>query len=354
MIKRIVFIVLLAFSLPIFGQQAYFCEGDSIIVFKAAPSDSENLVEWEFILDNGAEVVGLTNEDSLMVKFTNSGDYILQFREYGSPTCYTAVEKEIKVFENPTADFTSDEVCIDDTVNFINTSSIPAGLQNSVWRIGNQTFDAFNFDYKFYELGDYLIELSITDNNGCSDRQSLTYSLLDPPRVDFYFSPEHPTTLDPEVSFVNISSSGNAVWTIDGDTLLSDWQPSFTFDTAGWHTVDLVVVDEQGCIDSISKNVLVESEILFFLPNTFSPDGDGLNDTYGAKIFNIERYQSFQFEVYNRWGEIIFYSNNPEYEWDGKTSKGTDAIMDKYSWSLKLTDELGKEVRSFGTVNLLR
>jgi len=354
MIKRIIFIVLLALSSQAFAQQAFFCEGDSIIMFKASPSDSQNLVEWEFILDNGAEVVGLTNLDSIMVKFPNPGDYILQFREYGSPNCYTAVEKEITVFANPIANFTSDQVCIDDTVNFINTSDVPAGLSSSIWRIGSQTFETFNFDYKFFELGEYSIELSITDNNGCSDRQALTYSLLEPPRVDFYFEPEHPTTLDPEVTFVNISVTGDALWTVDRDTILSDWQPIFMFDSAGWHTVNLLVVDEQGCIDSISKNVLVESEIIFYLPNSFSPDGDGLNDTFGMKAFNVERYQSYQFEVYNRWGEIMFSSNNPENQWDGNTTKGTNAIMGQYSWSLKLTDELGKEVRSFGYVNLLR
>lgn len=354
MIKRIIFILLLALNFQGYAQQAFFCEGDSIITFKAAASDSQNLVEWEFILDNGAEIIGLVNEDSLMVKFPNPGDYILQFREYGSPTCYTAVEKEIKVYANPSASFTSDQVCLEDTVNFINTSDVPAGLMSSVWRIGNQTFDTFNFDYKFNELGDYSIELSIIDNNGCTDDETLNYSLLEPPKVDFYFEPEHPTTLDPEVSFVNISVSGNALWTIDGDTVISDWQPSFIFDSAGWHSVDLVVVDEQGCIDSISKNVLVESEIIFYLPNSFSPDGDGLNDSFGMKAFNIERYQSFQLEVYNRWGEVVFSSSNPENKWDGKTTKGSDAIVDRYSWSLKLTDELGKEVRSFGYVNLIR
>ena len=116
------------------------------------------------------------------------------------------------VSPNPLAIFSSNQVCIYDTVEFFNTSIVSDGIQSSEWRIGDEVINTLNLNYKFNEIGEYLIELSVVSNAGCSDSESLTLNLSDRPLAEFYHYPEKITTLNPEVEFVNLSSEGTVNW----------------------------------------------------------------------------------------------------------------------------------------------
>ena len=70
--------------------------------------------------------------------------------------------------------------------------------------------------------------------------------------------------------------------------------------------------------------------------------------------FRIDKIQNYQFQITNRWGEIIFYSEDVNAKWDGKTSQGNDAMPGSYLWSVRVVDELGKVTRKFGDFTLLR
>ena len=131
--------ILLFLKLSILGycQNLQICLSDSLEHFSVVPSSSSNLLEWEFIYGDGAEIVEGQFSDSISVLFSNPGDYILQLREFGSNNCFAAVEMNILVNPNPLASFFSDEICIYDSVKFINTSISSDGLQSSIWRIGD-------------------------------------------------------------------------------------------------------------------------------------------------------------------------------------------------------------------------
>ena len=104
-------------------QNIQICLSDSLEHFSVIPSISTNSLEWEFIYGDGAEIVEGQFSDSISVIFSKPGEYILQFREFGSNDCYAAVEMNILVSPNPLASFTSNEICIYDSVKFINTST---------------------------------------------------------------------------------------------------------------------------------------------------------------------------------------------------------------------------------------
>jgi gliding motility-associated-like protein len=157
------------------------------------------------------------------------------------------------------------------------------------------------------------------------------------------------------VSFVNLTNNGNIVSWSFGDNQFSDqWAPIHTYDTLGWFEVILKVQNQEGCADSISKQLLIENELIYYFPTSFTPDGDGLNDVFGISGFRINKIQEYQFQITNRWGEIIFYSDDVNAVWDGRTTNGNDAMSGSYLWSVRIIDELGKVTTNYGDFTLLR
>tara|TARA_B100001741_G_scaffold313793_1_gene322051 strand:+ start:5551 stop:6612 length:1062 start_codon:yes stop_codon:yes gene_type:complete len=351
---RVLTFFLIKLSVLGYCQNIQICLSDNLEYFSATPSLSTNNLEWEFIYGDGAEIINGQFTDNIAVKFTNTGNYILQFREFGSNNCFAVVEMNIIVNPNPLADFTSNGICIYDSVKFINTSISSDGLQSSIWRIGDNIIDAIDLNYQFNQEGEYLIELSVTDNLGCTDIESLFFKLSDRPIANFYYVPENVTTLNPMVEFFNLSSSGNVIWDFDDDFYSDEWEPIHYFDSAGLYDIQLTLEDENGCKDSTNNSLLVINELIFYLPTSFTPDGNGLNDDFGLKGYNIDRFKEFSMVITNRWGEIIYSVNNINQKWNGNNLAGNKAMSGTYLWTINITDELGKQTKHIGEVTLVR
>lgn len=350
---RIIFVTaFLHFTISGFSQVTEVCIGDTID-FRSSPFIADNDFEWEFILDPGANIIGGQNDSILRVYFDNPGDYILQFREFALTNCFGVVEQNIRVLPNPIAAFENNPICVYDSASFINNSFSEDGIQSTIWKIGNQYFDDYNLNYVFNEAGDYLVELSIISNSGCSDQEALQFNIADRPTADFYFTPEKITTLNPEVNFFNLSNVGTVWWDFGDSTSSYQWQPNHIYESPGWFDVTLHLTDDLGCQDSITKSILVSDEIIFYLPTSFTPDGDGVNDTFGPKGYLIDTYTSYELKIFNRWGECIFISNDLNYTWDG-TKNNRDVQTGLYHWSLRVTNSFGKKVREIGELTLIR
>ena len=205
--KHIGVIILLQLCLLSFSQDVIVCQGDTF-KFNSVSSNTSNFVEWDFVNGPDVEIISGQNTDSLTVKFNETGNYTLQFREYALPECFGYVEQNIEVVSNPLANFSNGAICIYDSIKFFNNSSAIDGIQSSIWRIGDFVYNGLNLTYTFDETGDYVIELSVESNNGCSDKFDMSFKLSDRPKASFYFSPEHPSSLSPIVTFNNTSLNG--------------------------------------------------------------------------------------------------------------------------------------------------
>lgn len=90
------------------------------------------------------------------------------------------------------------------------------------------------------------------------------------------------------------------------------------------------------------------------MPTSFTPNGDGLNDVFSLRGYEVEKIQEFTLEITNRWGEVIFSNDDIKQGWDGRNFQGNEAMTGTYLWSIRLKDELGKQTRQIGEVTLLR
>ena len=341
-------------SIQTISQSINLCAGDSDVKFSSNVSSASNPTEWVFVDGSGMVIENGQNTSDLLVSFPIVEDYILEFREYGSQNCFTAQQIEIKVNPNPILEVSYAEDCYKDSIYFTNNSIVDTTVQSVNWLVDDYSFDSYNLSYPLSNESN-IFELIIIDVLNCSSSMSTSFVPSDRPFVDFYHKPEKITILNPEVSFINLSSNVDSILWDFGDYHISDeWDPIHTYDSLGWFDVILKVQNDEGCKDSIVKKILIENDQICYFPNSFTPDGDGLNDNFGISGFRTEKIIDYDFQITNRWGQVIFYSNDVNEKWDGKTKKGNDAVAGAYLWSAKITDELGKITRKFGDVILIR
>ena len=119
------------------------------------------------------------------------------------------------------------------------------------------------------------------------------------------------------------------------------------------YPVTLYVTTEHGCVDSTTRDVLVVSEVILYAPNTFTPDGDEFNQNWNFVIMGIDIYD-FNLKIFDRWGEMIWESNDPAIGWDG-TYNGRIVQQGMYSWVIECKDQFNDAKHVFdGHINVLR
>jgi gliding motility-associated-like protein len=129
---------------------------------------------------------------------------------------------------------------------------------------------------------------------------------------------------DPRIFFFNESENSVAwQWDIAGLRSTNEQNPAFVFDNRepGFYDVCLVASDAHGCTDTICHLVTIEDVLFTYVANTFTPNADGTNDVWGMSS-NIPDMKEFSMEVYDRWGQIVFESNDPYKMWNGTFKNG--------------------------------
>ena len=186
--------------------------------------------------------------------------------------------------------------------------------------------------------------VTATDAFGCSGQASVAVQLHPEPTVN--------TSQDTGIDYGESTQlmawgTGALVWSPAG-TLSCDScaDPVATPLSSTAYTVELT--DANGCTVTATVTVFVNG--VLYVPNTFTPDGDGINDGFRAMATEIDE---FRLLVFNRWGEEIFASNTLDKAWDG-TYQGVRSPIDTYVWRIDLRELNGKRRTVFGHVNLVR
>ncbi|PCI96693.1 MAG: hypothetical protein COB15_09310, partial [Flavobacteriales bacterium] len=142
-------------------------------------------------------------------------------------------------------------------------------------------------------------------------------------------------------------------WNIAGLNTSTLQIHTYTFpEDTGHYLITLTIIDANGCTNTITHTAIVTGEFGIFVPNSFTPDGDGLNDNFFPSGFGIGN-EEFSFFIFDRWGELIYETHTKFAPWDGKF-KGKSVPNDVYVWKLKFKDINGKEHSKVGNVNVVR
>lgn len=224
------------------------------------------------------------------------------------------------------------------------------------WSFGDGTFSsAANPLYTYSQTGTYLVNVTVTSPAGCSsqDQTTCTAIVTVSPVADFDIDQYESSIINPVFRFTDLSVNADTwSWNFgDGQTSVEK-NPVHTYKEKGLYTVKLVTTNSGGCIDSIIKLVRIEPEFTFYIPNTFTPDGDNLNDIFTGVGMEIAE---FEMQIYDRWGEMIYETQELTMGWNGTVKGGSEiAQQDVYVYQIKLRDTFRKQHQYTGHVNLIK
>ena len=245
---------------------------------------------------------------------------------------------------------TSDTLCPGEE-GFIDLTITPTDTYLVTWNgdTGNPTY--------YEDDAGTSVEISITDENGCQRDTTLDIPAFSAPNAAFSITPNDACIPFDQIGNIAFEdSSANAVtgtWYF-GDGTSSPLSPgesvSHVYETAGLYTVALTVVNEGECVDSTSLQLCILPPDPVFVPDIFSPNDDGKNDTLYVRGLLITR---LEFRVYSRWGEVVFETNLPNKGWDGQL-RGVPAPSGSYYYTLSASIGTATRVERVGEVVLVR
>jgi gliding motility-associated-like protein len=205
--------------------------------------------------------------------------------------------------------------------------------------------------------GQYTIIMVAENDYGCIDTFTHLVTGYPSPVADFEFGfdPYTDTVFDnQEFSLINTSLVGEFFrWFIDEDTLYQNSTGEFThaIDSFDVYKITLEAENEYGCTDLASKKLRVHPEEWLYVPNAFTPNGDGLNDVFEVVYNNIA---IFEVLVVDRWGSILFRSQDPGFTWDGRTEDGELLPEGVYVYRIQAWGFSGRSHHKQGSLTLIR
>lgn len=304
---------------------------------------------WDFGVQGTNSDVSTEFEPTYV--YPDTGTYIVKLVVNPGSSCPDSIARLVKIYPNFVASFidTGDH-CPGAGVNFTDrTISTMKPINYWKWSFGDgDSSFAQNPVHIFQHGGTYNVILISQNAKNCSDT-ALQRVLVQNFRP---FAGDDTVIVKGETIIFN--AQGGVKYTWSPSENLSDaniGNPSRYYPDTGLFTYYVHVESAFGCTGDDTIQVLVVNQASFFMPNAFSPNGDGLNDIFRPVAVGYRSLKSFQ--VFNRWGEEVYSGKTLETGWDG-TYNHRQAEIGVYFWQISFIDRFGKEGYLKGDVTLLR
>jgi gliding motility-associated-like protein len=193
---------------------------------------------------------------------------------------------------------------------------------------------------------------------GCSRSYEQKVYLQPNPTADFDVSSYELNSYEPRVETKNKSDRAlRYVWSFgDGSLPSQETAPTYTYEgKPGEYNIRLIAISNgKNCSDTAVRKVLIPEELIYYVPNTFTPNGDANNNTFQPVFTSGYDPQDFTFLIFNRWGDLVFESHDAKIGWDG-TYSGNFVGNDTYTWKLEFKEKKTEKRHSkIGVANLIR
>jgi gliding motility-associated-like protein len=274
--------------------------------------------------------------------------------------CSPPIQTAVSVIDNPVpiVSFSPDSAkgCAPLSVNFADLSTAAPG-STYLWDLGDgSSANSTSFSHNYPNPGVYSISLTVTTPANCIASVTVPYvvEVFPLPDANFATSSEEVEQMAPTVSFANLSSDADLwEWDFgDGTTDISTYSPNHQYRDTGTYLIRLAVVNEHGCRDTVYGKIRVRPEWSIFIPNTFTPNGDGKNDGFTAFAYGL---LDFDMWILDRWGAKIYHSEDINKPWNGTyLDNGNFCQNDVYVYKIKAHDVYGKMHTYIGHVTLWR
>jgi gliding motility-associated-like protein len=326
------------------------CLGVSTPVTDLSTSDLNDIVQLNWNWGDGNTSTGPQTAHA----YSSDGIFSANLIVTTAFGCKDTVSKNITVHPLPVANFGSGNTsgCYPLSVSFTDMSTVTSGaVVQWLWNFGNGTSTQQNPTQVFSGVNTFDVNLVAITNFGCTDtiRQDNYIETFGYPTADFTYSP---TTIDmnnPLVTFQD--NSWDAVqwsWLFGDGNTSSVASPAYSYTAAGTYIVSLTVTNIHGCTDQTQQELIVDNGFAIYIPQAFSPNGDGMNDSF---IISGNAVANYELTIYDRWGVLI--TSGANIGWDGKMGN-KPAQQDVYVYKVRVFDTAGNEYNYQGNVSLLR
>lgn len=344
-----------AFPVPTAGftlDPAQSCEQPVVVQFTNT-SAGANSFNWAF--DNGDTSTDVDPTATYATPGTNTIT-LTATNQYG---CADEATGTFTTYPTPHASFSAETPgCVGYPVSFTNASTNSDAWW---WSYGDGTQDNDEEPTHVYnEEGIYDVELIAYGAGGCTDTLEIPEAVVINPTPTAAFTWDTLQTLSNALQFVNLSEGAvDWEWIFGDGTHISTFEPLHMFPNgpANTYNVCLIAENRYGCPDTLCLPVPATSDPYVFVPNSFTPNGDGTNEVFVPFPVGFTTCR-YLFYIFDRWGERIFTTDKPGDGWDGNLN-GTPCKQDVYVWRLVIegcTNEAEriKERDFIGHVTLLR
>lgn len=335
------------------------CLGD-VTAFTNLSTSSDGAInsnQWDFngdgIIDNLFASPSLT--------YTSNGIYLVKLEVQTQYGCSNVKSKAIYVNPKPQAVFTAQNKigCPSLCVNFNNNSTIATGnIVTNQWQFGDGSLPNYTKNPTHcYNTGNYNVTLKLVSDSGCiTTLTQPNFVIVHPlPIASFKVEPEEVDENEPIIS-VTSNATGAAATSYfinDGSSFgTPNFNHTLTNIDKATPIIFQVVKNQFGCADTTSAIIKIKPSFVVYIPNTFTPNGDGINDGFFAKGVGIAK---FNIKIYDRWGHLLFETNDIDTEWDGNTKGSSEPIkQDVYVWKAEVVDVFHKNHELVGHVALIK
>ena len=228
------------------------------------------------------------------------------------------------------------------------------------WGLGSGQFVTTSEDTisTYLHTGDYTLSLEVETDLGCKAFDTASVSVFESPEALFTHYPDSVSIQDSVISFYDnsISLDGSIehyFWKFDDYGTAYGDQIEWKFPDTGWYKVTEFITTEHGCSDSVSKMVRVYPQFYCWIPNAFTPNGDGRNDKF-FPVLTFSSPESYAFTVFDKWGGVLYNSNTVGDSWNGRNQNGKRCPAGAYAYLILVTDPYHKKRVYKGSFTLVR
>jgi len=326
------------------------CEGETTQFTDQSDGQGGTLSSWSWSFGDNA----IDTAASPQHTYASSGNYDVLLEVKNANGCGDTIQKEATVYSLPEPSFEVSGQCAGERLTFT-AANEGAGASVSTWQWAFGDGDSTSgstVNHTYDSAATYNVTLSATDNNQCSNSYRETRTINEQPVAQIGIQDtDNVFGLGEEIRLLNESVNyTDWQWFFDDGNRSTTREPLYVYTDSGTYQVTLQVSNQYNCedTDTVALELIPLEEV--YAGNAFSPNGDRTNDVFLAKGRGI---QEFTMRIYNRWGELVFETDDMKEGWDGYY-KGELQEADTYMYEIEAVGYSGKVITKSGHFVLIR
>ena len=333
------------------------CTAGPVLFTDLSTTGSKKMTNWNWVFGPN----GTSTDQNPNFLFNTPGVKAIKLSVKDINGCVADTTRNIDYFPVPPLliiDPSSFNGCEPMSVFFKNLSVPIDSTYEILWTFGDGgTSDRISPSHVYTTPGVYDVHLSIKSPIGCFIEADYPnwITVRQSPDAGFSYTPSELSSFNKEIFLVDESKNAKTVdWLIDGRIPLFGLNPNYMFRDTGVHEIRQIVIHENGCRDTLIQYIDIEPKVTLFMPNAFTPNGDGTNDLFGG-VGIFDGMKEFHMGIWDRWGSLIFETKNPEEGWNGKI-KNTEVSVQNgvYVYRISYITPRNEHKKLIGQFNLVR